>query len=151
MAQREGLRQLAQLAVTLMERRLADRAKGAFIGHMSHEMRTPMNAILGFGQLIALGATPGTRVALQAEHVVAAGRHLLELIDESLELMRLEAGGLRWHVQRLPPRVPQACCSGPSRPACADKDTQPVQMWRCPTPTPHPSRKPGRCTQSRRL
>ncbi|HWH74555.1 MAG TPA: GAF domain-containing sensor histidine kinase [Methylibium sp.] len=98
MAQREGLRQLAQLAVTLMERRLADRAKGAFIGHMSHEMRTPMNAILGFGQLIALGSTPGTRVALQAEHVVAAGRHLLELIDESLELMRLEAGGLRFEL-----------------------------------------------------
>lgn len=97
-AQRDGLLQLAQLAVALMERRLADRAKGAFIGHMNHEMRTPMNAILGFGQLIALESTPGTRVALQAEHVVAAGRQLLELIDESLELMRLEAGSVRFEL-----------------------------------------------------
>jgi signal transduction histidine kinase len=92
-AERDGLRQLAVLATELMQRRLASRAKSEFIGHMSHEMRTPMNAILGFGQLLQLELDPASRAGQQARHIVDAGRHLLALIDESLDLMRLEAGG----------------------------------------------------------
>jgi signal transduction histidine kinase len=91
-AQLDGLRQLGHLTTELLERRLASRAKSEFIGHMNHEMRTPMNAILGFGQLLQLEAEPGSRTARHVQHIVDAGRHLLELIDESLDLMRLEAG-----------------------------------------------------------
>lgn len=91
-AQRDGLRQLAHLTTELLERRLASRAKSEFIGHMNHEMRTPMHAILGFGQLLELEAAAGSRQASHVGHIMDAGRHLLELIDESLDLMRLEAG-----------------------------------------------------------
>ena len=99
--QREALRQLARLTVELMERRLASRAKTEFIGHMNHEMRTPMNAILGFGQLLQLEVRPGSREAAHVRHIVDAGHHLLELIDESLDLMRVEAGAIQLEEQSI--------------------------------------------------
>ena len=92
--QRDALRQLAHLAIELMERRLASRAKTEFIGHLNHEMRTPMNAILGFGQILELQMAKGSREARQVHHIRDAGHHLLELIDESLDLMRVEAGAV---------------------------------------------------------
>lgn len=97
--QRNALRQLGQLTVELMERRLASRAKTEFIGHMNHEMRTPMNAILGFGQLLQLEVRPGSREATHVRQIVDAGHHLLELIDESLDLMRVEAGAMQLELQ----------------------------------------------------
>lgn len=97
--QRDALRRLGQLTVELMERRLASRAKTEFIGHMNHEMRTPMNAILGFGQLLQLEVRPGSREATHVRQIVDAGHHLLELIDESLDLMRVEAGAMQLDLQ----------------------------------------------------
>ena len=97
-AQRAGLRELGRLATELLERRLASRAKTEFIGHMNHEMRTPMNAILGFGQLLQMELKPDTRAGKHVGHMLEAGRHLLELIDESLDLLRLEAGAARLEV-----------------------------------------------------
>lgn len=94
-AQRSALVELGRLATELLERRLASRAKTEFIGHMNHEMRTPMNAILGFGQLLQLELAPDSLPARHARHIVEAGRHLLELIDESLDLLRLESGAAR--------------------------------------------------------
>ena len=94
-AQRDALRQLGHLTTELMERRLASRAKTEFIGHMNHEMRTPMNAILGFGQLLQLEVRRGSREAEHVRQIVGAGHHLLELIDESLDLMRVEAGAMQ--------------------------------------------------------
>lgn len=99
--QRNALRQLGQLTVELMERRLASRAKTEFIGHMNHEMRTPMNAILGFGQLLQLEVRPGSREATHVRQIVDAGHHLLELIDESLDLMRVEAGAMQLELQSI--------------------------------------------------
>lgn len=90
--QRDALRELGRLGTELLERRLASRAKTEFIGHLNHEMRTPMNAILGFGQLLQLELERDSRPGRHAQHIVEAGRHLLELIDESLDLLRLEAG-----------------------------------------------------------
>ena len=95
-AERDSLRQLGHLATELLERRLASRAKTEFIGHMNHEMRTPLNAILGFGQLMQMQLDPGGASARHARHILTAGRHLLELIDESLDLMRIEAGAARF-------------------------------------------------------
>jgi signal transduction histidine kinase/CheY-like chemotaxis protein len=71
----------------------ASRAKSEFLSRMSHELRTPLNAILGFGQLLELDV----REAEQADNVgeiLRAGRHLLELINEVLDLARIEAGKL---------------------------------------------------------
>lgn len=70
----------------------ANVAKSAFLANMSHEIRTPLNAILGFGQLLdresALSAKDKERVA----RILASGNHLLELINQVLELSKIEAG-----------------------------------------------------------
>ena len=81
----------AELAREVAER--ANRAKNEFMSSMSHELRTPMNAILGFGQLLqAAPLSEDDRDSV--EHIVKAGRHLLELINEILDLSRIEAGRL---------------------------------------------------------
>ncbi|HEX2565860.1 MAG TPA: ATP-binding protein [Burkholderiales bacterium] len=74
----------------------ASRAKTEFLSSMSHELRTPMNAILGFGQLLLSepGAPLGAQRARFVEQILKAGRHLLELINEVLDLARIEAGKL---------------------------------------------------------
>ncbi len=72
----------------------ANQAKGAFLSRMSHELRTPLNAILGFSQLMRMEADKGDlvlkphRVAL----IEGAARHLLDLVNEVLDVSRIEAG-----------------------------------------------------------
>ena len=69
----------------------ADRAKSEFLSRMSHELRTPLNAIIGFGQLLALEPLRAEGRS-GVEHIQKAGEHLLALINEVLEITRLEAG-----------------------------------------------------------
>jgi PAS domain S-box-containing protein len=72
----------------------ANEAKSEFLSRMSHELRTPMNAILGFGQLLELDdLTP--EQSEQVQHIMKGGRHLLELINEVLEIARIESGQLQ--------------------------------------------------------
>jgi signal transduction histidine kinase len=71
----------------------ANREKSAFLSRMSHELRTPLNAILGFAQLLEMDAeTDDQQESLR--HIVRAGRHLLELINEILDIARIESGNL---------------------------------------------------------
>ena len=69
----------------------ANQAKSAFLSRMSHELRTPLNAILGFGQLLEK-ADLEAKHRLFAGHILKAGQHLLGLIDEVLDIARIEAG-----------------------------------------------------------
>lgn len=70
---------------------LASRAKTEFLSRMSHELRTPLNAILGFTQLME--AEPlSSSLAESVEHVSRAGKHLLSLINEVLDISRIDAG-----------------------------------------------------------
>ena len=69
------------------------RAKSEFLSRMSHELRTPLNAILGFGQLLELGELVGED-AENVEQILRAGRHLLDLINEVLDVVRIESGAL---------------------------------------------------------
>lgn len=71
----------------------ANRAKSEFLSRMSHELRTPLNAILGFGQLLEISPLEGED-AEGVGHVLKAGRHLLALVDDILDLSRIEAGAL---------------------------------------------------------
>jgi signal transduction histidine kinase/ActR/RegA family two-component response regulator len=71
----------------------ANQAKSEFLSRMSHELRTPLNAILGFGQLLEIGdLEPAQRERLA--QVMKGGRHLLELINEVLDISRIEAGNM---------------------------------------------------------
>lgn len=79
------------------------RAKTEFMAHMSHEIRTPLNAVLGMGQLLA--ETPLN--AMQRRYVEvfsSAGRHLQQLIEDMLDLSRVEAGRLDLHRAAFDPR-----------------------------------------------
>ena len=71
----------------------ANRSKSEFLSRMSHELRTPLNAILGFAQLLELGATTPHQQE-QIEHILIGGRHLLDLINEILDLALIESGRL---------------------------------------------------------
>ncbi|MDQ2730724.1 MAG: PAS domain S-box protein [Armatimonadota bacterium] len=71
----------------------ATRAKSDFLSRMSHELRTPMNSILGFSQLLEMDSlTP--KQHQRVGYILTAGRHLLDLINEVLDLARVEAGRL---------------------------------------------------------
>ncbi len=71
----------------------ANRAKSDFLSRMSHELRTPLNGILGFAQLLELDAR-GPEQREGVEHILRGGRHLLGLINEILDIARIEAGKL---------------------------------------------------------
>jgi signal transduction histidine kinase/ActR/RegA family two-component response regulator len=90
---RRVLRSAEQMHDANVQLESANRAKSVFLSRMSHELRTPLNAILGFGQLLEMEDLQG-RDRESVEQIVRAGRHLLELIDEVLDISRIEAGTL---------------------------------------------------------
>ncbi|MEW6098101.1 MAG: PAS domain-containing protein [Pseudomonadota bacterium] len=70
----------------------ANEAKSAFLSRMSHELRTPLNAVLGFAQLLELRGALPPQSQEYVRHILRAGKHLLELIGEVLDLAKVEAG-----------------------------------------------------------
>jgi CheY-like chemotaxis protein/anti-sigma regulatory factor (Ser/Thr protein kinase) len=72
----------------------ANQAKSEFLSRMSHELRTPLNSILGFGQILELDELRAKQRDC-VEQILTSGRHLLGLINEVLEISRIEAGRLR--------------------------------------------------------
>ncbi len=81
------------LAAAKREAERANRAKSDFLSRMSHDLRTPLNAILGFAQLLE---TDGLKAEQHdsVRHILKGGAHLLELINEVLDLARIESGHL---------------------------------------------------------
>ncbi|MEI7981478.1 MAG: PAS domain S-box protein [Bacteroidota bacterium] len=71
----------------------ANRAKSEFLSRMSHELRTPMNSILGFAQLMNMGEL-NPKQKKSVNHILTSGKHLLGLIDEILDISRIESGRL---------------------------------------------------------
>lgn len=69
----------------------ASKLKSEFLSGMSHELRTPLNAILGFAQLLEMDLTDEADLE-SVRHILTAGRHLLELINDVLDISRIEAG-----------------------------------------------------------
>ncbi len=77
------------------ESELANRAKSNFISSMTHELRTPMNAILGFGQLLEMDDSLSDENKDNVREIIQAGNHLLELINEVLDLAKIESGHMK--------------------------------------------------------
>jgi signal transduction histidine kinase/ActR/RegA family two-component response regulator len=98
-AQLEASNEELRLATAMAEK--ANRAKSEFLSSMSHELRTPLNAIIGFGQLLGtniVDAKPERRQEF-VDHIVGAGKHLLTLINEILNLARIESGHVELSVE----------------------------------------------------
>lgn len=92
----------ASLEKATEEAEAANRAKSAFLASMSHELRTPLNAIIGFSSLIAEelhGPIADQRYIGYANDAKAGGDHLLAIINDILELSKVEAGKLEMHLE----------------------------------------------------
>jgi PAS domain S-box-containing protein len=81
----------SELAASRDEAERANEAKSEFLSRMSHELRTPLNAILGFSQLLNMGKLRGEQKD-NVQEILHAGQHLLDLINEVLDLARIESG-----------------------------------------------------------
>lgn len=82
------------LIAARQEAERANLAKSEFLSNMSHELRSPMNAILGFGQLLECDDSLSTENIDSVQEILHAGKHLLELINEVLDLSKVESGHL---------------------------------------------------------
>lgn len=83
----------AEAEVAREEAERANLAKSEFLSRMSHELRTPLNSILGFAQLLELEASSDAELE-RVEYIMRGGQHLLKLINEVLDIARVEAGHL---------------------------------------------------------
>ncbi len=83
----------AEMHVAVEMAEQASKAKSDFLSRMSHELRTPLNSVLGFSQLLEMDELPEHHVEAVG-HIMRAGRHLLNLIDEVLDIARIESGNL---------------------------------------------------------
>ena len=90
-------RMATELSASVEALTRASQAKSSFLANMSHELRTPLNAIIGFSDLMRLEEPDGDRRRVPAEwidHIHTSGRHLLGLINDILDLAKVEAGRL---------------------------------------------------------
>ena len=92
--ERESEREIhsRQLAEALQAAQVASRSKTMFLSNMSHDIRTPMNAILGFTTLLAKDADNPAKVKEYTAKITASGRHLLSLINDVLDVSKIESG-----------------------------------------------------------
>ena len=100
--EREAERELhnKQLAEALHAAQLASNSKTMFLSNMSHDIRTPMNAVLGFTALLSKDAENPDRVKEYTKKIMAPGQHLLSLINDILDVSKIESGKVVLTVER---------------------------------------------------
>ena len=102
----EDLLQERELRRRKDDAELANRSKSAFLANMSHELRTPLNGILGFAEIIRdemIGPIGNARYSEYAQDVHESGTHLLAIINDILDLSKVEAGHMQTHLTWIDP------------------------------------------------
>jgi len=112
----------------------SSRLKSLFLANMSHELGTSLNAVIGFSELLAAGAIPADspRHAAALQHISSSGRHLLQMINDVLDLSKIEAGKLMFR-----PVCWSPCAPTPGATTSRASSRMPVST---PTPPPVPPR-----------
>ncbi len=107
----------------------ANRHKSEFLANMSHELRTPLNAIIGFSEVLGerLFGELNEKQAEYTEDILTSGRHLLSLINEILDLSKVEAGRMELEAGRLRPSPGHRQCAH----LCAREGHQARHHARC--------------------
>ena len=95
-------RKVAEVALRAAqaEAERANLAKTKFVAQMSHELRTPLNAVLGFAQLLELDSLTNNQTEAVG-HILRGGRHLLQLIDDALDISRIETNDLEMSTEAI--------------------------------------------------
>jgi signal transduction histidine kinase len=111
---RTANKQLDEKITELSERNIelfrANKLKGEFLANMSHEFRTPLNAILGFAEILKeKPAEDAAKSKRYAENIISSGKNLLNMINDLLEMAKMEAGKIELHIEKT---SIQDLCSG---------------------------------------
>lgn len=118
----------------------ANQAKSEFLSSMSHELRTPLNVILGFSQLLEIGLAGGggnnRKHPEYVQNIIRAGRHLLALITEILDLAKIEARRISLSLEAVAPEALLHECLGLLEPLAENHQ---VSVRRLPTLNPVPN------------
>jgi signal transduction histidine kinase len=96
--------ELARVNMALYE---SNRLKGGFLATMSHELRTPLNSIIGFSEVLLAAENLSDKQHRYAGNIMTSGKQLLALINDILELAKMEAGKMRLHPEPL--AIPDVC------------------------------------------
>jgi signal transduction histidine kinase/ActR/RegA family two-component response regulator len=99
--EREILLRSKELQEANRQLRAANQGKSEFLSRMSHELRTPLNAILGFGQVLEMGSLDEDQTQ-SVRQILRGGRHLLDLINEVLDIARIDSGNLAISIEAVP-------------------------------------------------
>ncbi|MEY8319994.1 response regulator [Lachnospiraceae bacterium 46-61] len=89
-----------QLAEALQAAQIASNSKTTFLSNMSHDIRTPMNAVLGFTTLLAMDAENPAKVKEYTKKIMSSGQHLLSLINDILDVSKIESGKVVLNIDR---------------------------------------------------
>ena len=100
---REEMRQKSMLEDALLQANRANKAKSVFLSNMSHDIRTPMNAIVGFTALAITHIERKEQVQEYLKKIMTSGNHLLSLINDVLDMSRIESG--KMHLEEKPCRL----------------------------------------------